>query len=97
MATGSAVRPSVRYATAVLSRLLQLGGLLSPDVTAEAALDAARRTCAERGLAWEEPVKVKLTPKGYRIWTKADSIGGNTVIWVDHQNAQVKEVVTTPK
>jgi hypothetical protein len=81
----------------MITRLLQMAGLVSPRGTPSAALAAAQRACAERELPWEEPVKVKLTKKGYRIWTKASSIGGNVIILVSEENGEVRDIVTTPK
>ena len=39
----------------------------------------AEAEARRRGFAWTPPVKVQRKLRGYQVWTKADSVGGNVI------------------
>jgi hypothetical protein len=74
-----------------------LSGKGAPKLTDDDALKVAREACTELGLPWDEPVVVKLTPRGYRVWTAADRIGGNLILYVDPDSAKVSHPASVPR
>jgi hypothetical protein len=61
------------------------------------ALTVARDEVERQGLWWEEPVIVHFGIRNYRIWTKANSRGGNVAIRVNRRSGQVSSLTTTPR
>jgi hypothetical protein len=81
----------------MLARILRRAGVFRPSIGLDEAREAARKACVARGLKWDPPIKGRLTIRGYRFWTNADSIGGNVIVWVSQKTGNVKEVVSTPR
>jgi hypothetical protein len=61
------------------------------------ALAVARDEVERQGLWWVEPVIVHFGIWNYRIWTNANSRGGNVAIRVNRRSGQVTALTTTPR
>lgn len=57
---------------------------------------AARAECSRRGLPFEEPVKIRGGLITARVWTRAESLGGNVVISVNRWTGRVMGVWQNP-
>jgi hypothetical protein len=61
------------------------------------ALAVARDEVERRGLWWVEPVIIRFGIRHYRIWTNANSRGGNVAIRVNRKSGEVTALTTTPR
>jgi hypothetical protein len=61
------------------------------------ALDLARREVERRGLPWTKPISVHFGFWNYRVWTMADSRGGNIIIKVNRRSGEATIVGLIPK
>ena len=61
------------------------------------AMQLARAECERRALPFTYPVKVSRGFRHWRVWTKADSIGGNVDITINPRRRTVTDVWVNPK
>jgi hypothetical protein len=70
--------------------------VLRPPISLdEARINAinAINACSELRMRWDEPVMETLTLRGrYRFWTRANSIGGNVIVFIDSRSGCVAEL-----
>jgi hypothetical protein len=61
------------------------------------ALVLARREVERNALPWTEPISVHFGFWNYRVWTMADSRGGNIIIKVNRRSREATIVALSPK
>ena len=61
------------------------------------ALDLAHAEVKRQGLPWIEPFRVHFGFWNYRVWTRAESRGGNVVIRVNRRSGTATVVAHSPK
>jgi hypothetical protein len=61
------------------------------------AMSLARQEVEREGLPWTEPISVHFGLWNYRVWTMADSRGGNIIIKVNRRSGAATFVAVSPK
>ena len=65
------------------------------DSTRDRMMAIALAALTEKGWEWKEPVRITRHRGSCRVWTNADSRGGNAYVYIDIETGSVTKIGAT--